>query len=780
MRHRFADVPLAVTVDVYHALVAESARRDLSAWFREEAEHGAAGRAEVLAALKTKAGASPGIGIVPITGMIGPSAWGVETSLERVTAEFGAMLQDDRIGTVLLWVDSPGGVVYGTPELAARIAAGREKKRIVAYTPGMMASAAYWIGSAAHEIVGAPSSQSGSIGVYTVHIDVSRLLENDGIHATLIKAGANKAEGSPFAPLSAEDEAAAQARIDDYYDQFVGAVAAHRGVPVSAVRQGYGTGRVLNARHALDARVIDRIASPEELMASLTSSQRLAGARAHVVHPIAVTATHSLGGVPVVTTTSGTNWIYVPSVTHEPFQPFTLHPAGTPAPAVPLQPADQARSAPVPDITDQDKLEAARQADLRALAKSHNKDLAWLDAAIENQTTVAQATDAIMTEYRERAALTSAIRASGAPATHVEVGDARETKKPWARFGEFIGAVIQAGTPGAGAIDPRLQPLAAASGMSQSVPQDGGFAVLPQFAQGIWDKLNGSPDSLIARTDNYTVTGESLIFNANAETSRATGSRYGGIQGYWVAEADQLTKSKPKLRQVRIEPQQMGVLVYLTDKLLRNAPALEQFVTRAAADEINFMCGDAIIRGSGSGQPKGILNCIANGGATIQVNKETSQPAATIQQENISKMWARLHPRSRANAVWLHNVDVEPQLDALSTVVKNVAQTENVGGYANKVFDAERRTLKGRPLIACEYCATLGTVGDLILADLSGYLTGTRGGMDSAVSMHVRFEFMEQALRFGYEIDGQPWLEKAQTPYQGTATQSHFVVLQTR
>jgi HK97 family phage major capsid protein len=147
--------------------------------------------------------------------------------------------------------------------------------------------------------------------------------------------------------------------------------------------------------------------------------------------------------------------------------------------------------------------------------------------------------------------------------------------------------------------------------------------------------------------------------------SRATGSRYGGVQGYWINEADQITKSKPKFRQVRVEPQELAVLVYLTDKLLQNssAAALDRYVTTAAGDEINFLVGDSLVNGTGAGQPLGVMNapCL------ITVNKETSQAAATFQQENVSKMWARMHPRWRQSAVWLMNVDCEPQLDTLNT-----------------------------------------------------------------------------------------------------------------
>jgi HK97 family phage major capsid protein len=319
--------------------------------------------------------------------------------------------------------------------------------------------------------------------------------------------------------------------------------------------------------------------------------------------------------------------------------------------------------------------------------------------------------------------------------------------------------------------------------MSQGVPSEGGFLVAPEFSTQIWEGMSGAPDAILSLTDNYTVTGESLTFNADAETSRATGSRRGGIQAYWMSEAAQYTASKPKFRQVRIEPQDLGVFVYLTDKLMNNsAVALQQYVSRCAADEINTMVTEAIINGNGVGQPKGIMSGTYSDGVSprVRVTKETSQAAATLNQENISKMWARMHPKLRAGAVWLINCDVEPALDTLSTTVKNVAATENVGGYANKVFDPQNRTIKGRPIITCESCQTLGTEGDIILWAPQAYLTGTRGGVKEAMSMHLRFDYNESAFRFLFSVDGQPWHNAPITPLKGTNYLSSIVTCQTR
>src|SRR5476651_1669447 len=100
-----------------------------------------------------------------------------------------------------------------------------------------------------------------------------------------------------------------------------------------------------------------------------------------------------------------------------------------------------------------------------------------------------------------------------------------------------------------------------------------------------------------------------MTFLANAETSRANGSRHGGLRGYWTGEGQTITSSKPTVREVQMKLQKLAVVVYLTDELISDsAQALEQFVTRKASDEFNFMIGDALFNGDGVGKPLGILN----------------------------------------------------------------------------------------------------------------------------------------------------------------------------
>lgn len=181
------------------------------------------------------------------------------TSVEGIRGALRAALADPEVRGIVLDIDSPGGAVAGVTELAEEIRAAREQKPIVAVADTTAASAAYWIGSQASRFLVTRSGQVGSIGVYGVHMDISRALEAEGVTATVISAGENKTAETEYAPLSDEGRAAIQARTNAYYAQFTGDVAKGRGVSVATVEDAYGKGSVLLAEDALAAGMVDGI-----------------------------------------------------------------------------------------------------------------------------------------------------------------------------------------------------------------------------------------------------------------------------------------------------------------------------------------------------------------------------------------------------------------------------------------------------------------------------------------------------------------------------------------
>ena len=211
------------------------------------------------------------VAVLPILGMLLPRAEAMETSgavsTQALTARFDALVNDPAVAAIVLDVDSAGGSVGGIAEFADRVQAARTTKPVVALANPMMASAAYWIGSAARDLLVTPSALIGSIGVYTAHADMSQALAKEGIAVTLINAGAKKVLGNEFEPLSAEGRTELQQRVDEFYALFVAAVARGRGVSQKAVREGFGQGGVVGAEAAIALGMADRMGTLDDAVA---------------------------------------------------------------------------------------------------------------------------------------------------------------------------------------------------------------------------------------------------------------------------------------------------------------------------------------------------------------------------------------------------------------------------------------------------------------------------------------------------------------------------------
>lgn len=352
----------------------------------------------------------------------------------------------------------------------------------------------------------------------------------------------------------------------------------------------------------------------------------------------------------------------------------------------------------------------------------------------------------------------------------------KNQKGPFNSFGEQLRAIIQSSSPGA-PVDSRLLHIQNASGASEGVPSEGGFLVQQDFTTELLkDVYQTGVLAPLCRKIPISSGSNGVKLNGVDETSRADGSRWGGVQGYWAAEAATVTASKPKFRQLELNLNKLMALYYATDELLMDSSAMESVLTQAFSDEIKFKLDDAIFRGDGAGKPLGILNA----GCLVSQAKETGQAADTVIFENVVKMWSRMVASSRANAVWLINQEIEPQL--YSMVIS--AGTAGIPAYmpANGLSGSMYSTLFGKPVIPIEHASGAGDVGDIVLADMSQYLLADKGGMNMASSIHVKFLYDETAFRITYRVDGQPVRSSAITPYKATnsTTLSSFVTLAAR
>lgn len=173
---------------------------------------------------------------------------------------------DPAIDAIVLDVDSPGGSVFGTAELAGKVAAATKKKKVIAVANSLMASAAYYVGSQASELVVSPSAMVGSIGVYTMHVDRSQELAAAGVKVTLISSTPEKVAANEFTPLDELGMSQQSDTVMGYYRDFVKAVASGRNVSQQRVREDFGRGGVVLAADAVARGMADKVATLDDVL----------------------------------------------------------------------------------------------------------------------------------------------------------------------------------------------------------------------------------------------------------------------------------------------------------------------------------------------------------------------------------------------------------------------------------------------------------------------------------------------------------------------------------
>jgi signal peptide peptidase SppA len=200
-------------------------------------------------------------------------------STEMLVRDLNAANADTAVHSIILAIDSPGGTVDGTQTLATAVA--NSIKPIISLASGTMASAAYWIGSAANSIYITDSTTNvGSIGVVATHTDVSAAEASKGVKTTEIAAGKYKRIASSYEPLTKEGRQSIQDQVDYTYGLFVDAVARHRGVSADVVLKNMADGRIFIGQQAIDAGLVDGVSTLDALVQQLNETR--AGARPSV------------------------------------------------------------------------------------------------------------------------------------------------------------------------------------------------------------------------------------------------------------------------------------------------------------------------------------------------------------------------------------------------------------------------------------------------------------------------------------------------------------------
>lgn len=382
--------------------------------------------------------------------------------------------------------------------------------------------------------------------------------------------------------------------------------------------------------------------------------------------------------------------------------------------------------------------------------------------AIENNNTVQEFQTEILTAMKKRTAEPAPVPAGQGARSSERIED--DPLRGFRSVGQFCKFVRAAGLNTRLPEDTQLR--AATSFAESTIGEDGAYLIPPAFSAEI-DRVVYTETSLLSLIMPTPIEGNSMSYPHTEATPWGTT----GVQTYWEGEGDTFTPSKPTYKKNTLNLHKLTALVNVTNEMLEDSTAMGVEVPRDMAAAVDWKVQDVLVNGTGAGMPLGIMSAPA----TVSQAKEGSQTAVTVNANNVAKMIGRLL-KGGGNIVWLANPDVMNQIYTM-TLGNNAIWTPPTEGFKQ----APNGLLLGRPIIETDACQTLGTVGDLILVNLSGFRAITKsGGMRLDRSMHLYFDQDLECFRLVFRLDARPKLQAAVSPKNGSNTRSHFVTLATR
>lgn len=338
---------------------------------------------------------------------------------------------------------------------------------------------------------------------------------------------------------------------------------------------------------------------------------------------------------------------------------------------------------------------------------------------------------------------------------------------PFASLGEQLRAVMLAakGTP-----DGRLAAVNEAQGVNTQTGTDGAFAIQEDFAGTIIETAATTGD-ILSRVDSYTsgAASNAVRFMTCDETD-VSESVYGGVQAYWASEAATVAASKPKFYETKIDLEKLMAFIYITDEALEDMPFMSGLLNNAMATAANRLLEGAVVDGDGVGKPLGILHAPS----LVTVDKESAQ-TEILTFKNIARMYGRILPRSKANAVWVMHPDLAEELPFLTLPIG----TGGVPVYLppTGATGSPYATLYGKPIIETDHMAAVGSKGDIGLFDLKQYMLLRKGTVKQDMSIHVEFLTAQNCFRLQLRAGGAPKGKHAVKLKNSKVLRSPFIVL---
>lgn len=250
-------------------------------------------------------------------------------------------------------------------------------------------------------------------------------------------------------------------------------------------------------------------------------------------------------------------------------------------------------------------------------------------------------------------------------------------------------------------------------------------------------------------------------------------SVYGGVIGYWEAEAATIGESEPAFGQLTLTAHKLTAYTVASNEVISDSGgAIESFISQQFPKALNFFEEHGFWRGNGGGQPKGVLNASA-------LISTTRTVASHVSWEDLVNMSTHFLPSSNDNYVWFANPSVKADLYTMALNVGTGGSAIMVNPMTGGGAGVMPQTIMGLPLIFTEHLPALGTKGDLVAVDLSYYLIGDRQTMSMMASPHVQFTQDRTVFRLIERLDGQPWIDSALTLNDGSTTVSPFICIAT-
>lgn len=316
----------------------------------------------------------------------------------------------------------------------------------------------------------------------------------------------------------------------------------------------------------------------------------------------------------------------------------------------------------------------------------------------------------------------------------------------------------------------------AALGLNETIDAEGGILLDADVSNDMMPYIL-SDTSLPGLCTQRNLSSNRLVLRSLNNYSKAS-SWTGAAIAYWLDEANTITPSAADFDKIEIHAKKVAALYYSTEELDEDQPALQAELLEGAGMELSMAIGEAIVNGLGTAAVQGILSSKAL--LTQAIEADQALVDGALMTENLLNMLAHFPAKNRSRGVWLYN----PELDAWFPRLNLAVGTGGVPVYLppNGLSAKPFGTIFGMPMLPCEHCQAPGTVGDIVLADMSQYILAMRGGIKKAASIHVAFVSEQTAWRLSQRVGGHTRQSSYYTPRHATSGfyMSPFITLAAR